>query len=187
MPIQPGDAIDSRTDLIVIQDGQTKKHLGYIMLDTTEEVSEKILSQDEHYVQTMNPTGYNESSGPFVASRYKCTLQDVINSLRLEGSPSADKPASSEIQKILQVKVEQATEGISQFSYYDCRLTTLPYANYSQPPIIGAFGQSKPMQQPIGNLPGQLQFRAPNAYQLQDLLALFDGFAKPGRLRRTIV
>lgn len=82
------------------------------MIDTSEDVSEKILSQDEHYIQTMNPTGYNESSGPFVASRYKSTLQDVINSLRLEGSPSADKAASSEIQKILQIKVEPVTEGV---------------------------------------------------------------------------
>lgn len=81
------------------------------MADTKADVSERLLEEGDHYVQTMNPTGYNESSGPFVASRYKTTLQDVINSLRLEGTPSADKPTSSEVQKIMQIKVEPATDG----------------------------------------------------------------------------
>lgn len=101
------------------QDSQTKKHLGYIIADTKAEVSEQLLEAGDHYVQTMNPTGYNESSGPFVASRYKTTLQDVINSLRLEGTPSADKPTSSEVQKIMQITVEPATDG--ELDNYQCR------------------------------------------------------------------
>lgn len=95
----------------LLQDGQTKRHLGYMMVDTTEEISEKILSQNEHYVKTLLPSGYKESDGPFAAARYKSTLQDVITSLQLEGGSSADTSSSSEIQKILQITVEPATEG----------------------------------------------------------------------------
>lgn len=49
-------------------------------------------------------------------------------------------------------------------------------------PLTGTFGNAKPIHRPIGNLPGQMQYRAPDPHQLRDLLRMFDGFAKPGRL-----
>lgn len=81
------------------------------MVDAHEEVADRLLSQGEHYVRMMNPTGYSESSGAFIASRYRVTLQDVINSLRLEGSASADKGIGGETQKIMHITVEAAREG----------------------------------------------------------------------------
>lgn len=48
---------------------------------------------------------------------------------------------------------------------------------------VGTFGKARPMHVPIGNLPGQVQHRAPGPHQMQDLLRMFDGFAKPGKLR----